>query len=283
MSGIFNFLKSLLHFFKIVIIFCILMLLLYWTKNLANFDWGWMAFISPLLDMFIEKGRVISDGSITLFEAVFEYKYFWAMVIMGVLYAVVHFLVIAVEATSNAFSEGHKVVKRLEEKHFNEGLQKVQNDEQTAIKKYRIFISTSVKKKFSHLSSNINLEEQNKSMNKFLMEKLSTIPAQYEDGFLYSFADFNSIDAVLAVFFKLLKSNSPLDYIICVQIQTGNHAAEQEELKSLIDLKIENKISMMSNTAFRYKFNKFHRYGTSQLGMFQKGNNTVEVHEFIEI
>lgn len=283
MSNIFDFLKSLLQFFKIVLVFCMLMLLLYWTKNLANFDWGWMGFISPLLDCFIGIGNMISSSSLKLFDAVFEYKYMWALVIMIALYYLVHFLHIGAEALEEAYNEGSKVVKRIEEKKFNESLQQEQANEQTAIKKYRIFVSTSVKKKFAHLEFNVNLEEQNKLMNKFLMEKLCITPTQYEGGYLYSFSDFNSIDNVLDVFFKLLSSKAPLDYIICVQVCAGNPVVEREQLKSLIDLKFENKISMMSDTAFRYKFNKSHKYGTSQLGMFQKGNDTVEAHEFIVI
>lgn len=283
MSKIFGFLKSLLQFLKIALVFCMLMLLLYWTKNLANLDWGWMGFIAPVLDGFIGIGNMISSNSLKLFDAVFEYKYMWALIIMIALYYIVHFLHIGTEALEEAYSEGSKVIKKLEEKKFNESLQKEQADEQIAIKKYRIFVATSVKKKFSHLECNVNLEEQNKIMNKFLMEKLCITPTPYEGGFLYSFRDFNAIDNVLDVFFKLLSSNAPLDYVICVQICAGNPQQEKEQLKSLIDLKFENKISMMSDVAFRYKFNKAHKYGTSQLGMFQKGSDTVEAHEFIVI
>lgn len=283
MSKIFGFLKSLLQFFKIILVFCMLMHLLYWTKNLANLDWGWMGFISPLLDGFINIGNMISSGSLQLFEAVFEYKYMWALVIMIALYYITHFAHIGTEVLEEACNEGHKVIKRIEEKKFNDSLQKNQTDEQTAIKKYRIYVSTSVKKKFSHLECNVNHEEQDKLMNKFLMEKLSITPTAYEGGYLYSFSDFNSIDNVLDIFFKLINSNAPLDYIICVQVCAGNPVAEKENLKSLIDLNFENKISMMSDTAFRYKFNKSHKYGTSQLGLFQKGNDTVEAHEFIVI
>lgn len=283
MSHVFAFIKNLLQFFKIVLVFCMLMLLLYWTMNLANFEWAWMGFISPLLDCFIGGGKMISDGALDLWGALFEYKYFWALVIMIALYYLVHFLILGNEVLQEGFNEAKNVVKRIEEKKFNESLQKQHTDEQTAIKKYRVYVSTSVKKKFSHLESNVDLDEQNKIMNKFLMEKLSVTPTAYEGGFLYSFSDFNMIDNVLDVFFRLLSSNAPLNYIICVQICAGNPNAEKEQLKSLIDLKFENKISMMSDTVFRYKFNKSHRYGTSQLGMFQKGNDTVEAHEFIVI
>ena len=283
MSKVFGFIKSLLQFFKIVLVFCMLMLLLYWIKNLASLNWAWLGFISPLLEGFLGAGKMISDGALDLWGAVFEYKYMWALVIMIALYYVVHFARLGTEALEEAFDEGSRVVKRIEERKFNDSLKQEQANEQIAIKRYRIYVSTSVKNKFSHLECNVDLEEQNKIMNKFLSEKLLVTPTPYEGGFLYSFSDFNSIDNVLEVFFKLLSSNAPLNYIICVQVCAGNPSAEKEQLKSLIDLKFENKISMMSDTAFRYKFNKSHRYGTSQLGMFQKGNDTVEAHEFIVI
>lgn len=283
MAKVFGFIKSLLQFLKIVLVFCMLMLLLYWIKNLANFEWDWMGFISPLLDCFISGGKMISDGALDLWGALFEYKYFWALVIMGVLYCLVHFLILGNELLQDGFNEAKNIARRIEEKNFNESLQKQHTEEQRVIKKYRIYVATSVKKKFSHLECNVDLEEQNKIMNKFLMENLLVTPTNYEGGFLYSFNDFNCIDNILDVFFKLLNGKAPLDYVICVQICAGNSESEKEQLKSLIDLKFENKISMMSDVVFRYKFNKAHRYGTSQLGMFQKGNGTVEVHEFVVI
>lgn len=283
MSKIFGFLKNLLQFLKIFWVFCILMLLLYWTKNLAHFSWNWMGFISPFLDGFIAFGKMISNDSLKLFDAVFEYKYFWALVSMIAMYFVTHFLHIGAEALEAAYDEGKKIVKRIEENKFNENLERVQVQEQIAIRKYCIYVETSLKKKFSHLECNVDINEQNKIMNKFLMEKLLIAPAVYDKGFLYSFNDFNSIDKVLEYFFKLIKSNSPLNYVICVQAKSGNDAAEEESLKTLIDLKFENKISMLSDVAYRYKFNASHRYGTSQIGVFQKGNSTIEAHEFIEI
>ncbi len=283
MTKVFGFIKSSLQFLKIISVFLMLMLLLYWIKDLAALNWGWIDFFAPVLSFFIGAGALISDSSFDLWGASFEHKYFFALIILIVLYYIIHFAYIGTETLEEACNEGHKVIKRMEEKKFNDSLKQAHIDEQTAIKKYRIYVGTNVKKKFSHLDCNVNLEEQNNVMNKFLMEKLMTTPSVYEGGFIYSFSDFNSIDNVLEVFFKLLNSNASLDYTICVQICAGNPEAEKAQLKSLIDLKFENKISMMSDTAFRYKFNKSHRYGTSQLGMFQKGNDTVEAHEFIVI
>ena len=41
-----------------------------------------------------------------------------------------------------------------------------------------------------------------------------------------------------------------------------------------------NKITTLANTVYRYNFNENQRYETSQVGLFQKGNDCFEVHEF---
>ena len=120
-------------------------------------------------------------------------------------------------------------------------------------------------------------------MNKFLIEKTGVSPIPYEGGFLYAFDNFASVDSVLENFFKLIKSNAPLDYIICIQILGNDLVKEEAQLKKLISLRFMNKISACSDTAYRYKFNSSHRYETSQLGLFQKDNDTFEVHEFREM
>lgn len=259
------------------------MLLLYWIKNLAGLDWAWLNFISPILDFFLSIGEAISKDSWVLLGAVFEYKYMWALFILLVFYYIANLFTAITEYMEQMFDEGKKIVKRIEEKNFNKQLENELSDEQLAIKKYCIYVETSIKKKYAHLESNVDLEEQNKLMNKFLIEKLNVQPSLYKNGFLYNFSDFNSIDTVLDVFFKLLKSNAPLNYNICVQIFSNDKAIEMGNLDKLIDLKFENKISTLSDTVYRYKFNKFHKYGTSQLGIFQHGGTTVEAHEFIEI
>ena len=54
----FGFFKSFTQFMKIVVVFCILMLLMYWISNLAGYNWAWLGFISPLLDSFINVGAI---------------------------------------------------------------------------------------------------------------------------------------------------------------------------------------------------------------------------------
>ena len=155
--------------------------------------------------------------------------------------------------------------------------------EQMKINNYKIMVSTSVKKKFSHRELNINLEEQNVIMNKFLIKNLGVSPVKFEDGFLYSFNNFSKIDNVLEIFFKVVNSTAPLNYYISVQVCSGDVEEEAKALKELNGLKIENKIIMKSDTSYRYKYNEFHKYGTTQIGLFQKGKDTIEVQCFKEL
>ena len=40
---------------------------------------------------------------------------------------------------------------------------------------------------------------------------------------------------------------------------------------------------MAADTAYRYRYNETHKYQTAQVGVFQNGDSTLEVHEFKEI
>lgn len=281
--GIFEFLKNLLHFCKILVVFSIMMLLMIWTQDLINQSWAWTDFIKPLVNLFIVAGSMISSKSITIFEATFEYKYLWALVLFILLYVIFNTIILILESLKETYGEGRRIIKKFQEDNFNKSLEKNIKNEQERIKKYQIFVSTSIKKNFSHKEFNVDLDEQNKIMNKFLISKTGVNPTRFQDGFLYSFNDFNHIDDSLEHFFKLIKSDAPLDYLICVQIISQNSTKEMEQLKELINLKFINKIVTLSDTVWRYGFNPLRKFSISQLGLFQKGDETFEVHEFEEI
>jgi hypothetical protein len=235
------------------------------------------------LDALISVGSSISNDSIKLFAAEFEYKYFVALIILAGIYLLINVIEKLLEVLKEAWENGYRATKKIQEQMFNKNLQTKNSLEQKALKKYDIYISTTLKKKFSHLEKSINIDEQNIQMNKFLIEKTGASPVSYENGFLYSFEDFNSIDKILELFFKIINSDTPLNYYVSVRILTNKSLESEELFKKLISLKFENKITMTSETAYRYKFNDFHMYGTSQLGIFQKGDKTFETHEFIKI
>lgn len=169
--------------------------------------------------------------------------------------------------------------KKTEEAVLNKSLKEQIEAEEKKISKYVVTIHTEVKAKFSHKEINVDLKAQNEYMNKFIMEKLEIAPIPYEGGFMYSFTDFNKIDSVLKILFKVLHSTTPLDYSIC--IQAGEQTPENiRQLNKLISLKHFGKITMAADTSYRYRYNETHRYQTSQIGVFQYGDKTLEVHEF---
>ena len=283
-ARIFGFLKSCIHLIKILIMFSVLMMILYWIADLKSTSWDWMNFIKPVLEFFLNIGALISDKSIDFSVCVFKFKFPIALVIMLILTFVADFINDTIlEKFEDKCNEANRTIKQISENAYNDKLNKQNTDIQKKITKYQILVLTSLKKKFSHEELGYNIDEQNKIMNNFLMEKTNVSPSLFEGGFLYEFDSFEEIDKVLEIFFRLIKSNSPLDYVICVQIKDKNPEKENSQLQQLASLRFENKIAMLSDTAFRYKYNSAHRYGTSQLGLFQKGNGTIEAHEFVEI
>ena len=283
MLGFFKFLRSFLHFMKIVFVFCIIMLAFYWVQNLTGADWKWLGFIIPFLDVLLEIANKIYSVSFDFFGATFELKYFSAVVILILLIFGMNLLVILVDIIEGLYCSVHFICKKTEEAVMNKALKDDVTREQKKISKYMVTIHTSLKSKFAHRELNIDINEQNKLMNKFIMEKTCVAPSVFEEGFMYKFNNFDKIDEVLEVLFRVMKSDTPLNYAICIQVCGQSSAEDMRQLRKLISLKSVGKITMAADTSYRYRFNETHRYGTSQIGIFQDGDITLEVHEFQEI
>lgn len=279
--NLFDFLRSCVQFLKILIVFSIMLFIFYWIQNLTGITWKWFKPLLAFFDLFTDIGERISSGSIMLFNAVFEFKHFIALLIFIMLYAITHFVFICINTLEELYGGGVRFVKKVEEKNFNKKLEIQNIQEQKKIKRYQIYIEASVKPKFAHREYNINMEEQNHILIKHLIEKLGQCPEKYENGYLFTFESFTQIDDNLDVFLKLFESKAPINYIVCVQIIGINARQESSQLKTLIGLKNINKITTLADTAYRYNFNDICRYETSQLGVFQKENGTFEVHQFI--
>ncbi len=275
---IFGFTKSLLYFLRLVCVFCILMLLLYWINNLASFNWSWLGFIKPFLDSLLAIANSIYSVSFNLFGAVFEFKYLSALIILILASLCFKLLDFSVNLLEGLYLSTRFLCKKTEEKFLNKKLQNDMEKEEKSLNKYTVVITTQIKKKFAHQELHINIDEQNKLMNDFIFSKTNIKPMIFSDSFIYKFKDFNDIDTILDTLFKILKSNAPLDYAICIQIE-GN----DNQINKLVELKHFGKITMAADTAYRYRFNASHRYQTSQAGLFQYDGGTLEVHEFKEI
>ncbi len=281
-SGSFNLLRNLFYLCKIFVVFSILMLLFEWVEHLLGTNWTWLNFIRPFLNSILGFSESINKGSMDLWGALFEYKYGIALIIFVVFYYIMNGLIYLTSMIEDIFANAYTLYKKVEEKNFNSTLQHNVIKEEMQIKKYSVAIKTQVKKKFKHQELNIDLNEQNILMNKFIIEKLSIVPKEHNGGFLYEFNDFNKIDFVLDILFKVLKSTAPIEYAIVIQAHSQPNQI-YPNIDKLMSLDYYGKIIMLAETSFRYKYNKFHKYQTSQVGIFQSGEKTIEIHEFKEI
>ena len=114
----FDLVKNLLNFVKIFMFFSILMLMLYWVENIINSNWTWLSFIKPFLVFFVNIGEQISNDSINVFGAVFEYKYFIAAVLFLIINVLAELLIRFVDWTKDLYGDGRLLVKKMEEKHL---------------------------------------------------------------------------------------------------------------------------------------------------------------------
>lgn len=279
---IFGFLKSSVKFLKIVSLFCIMMLILYWIQNLTGDTWAWTTFMNPFLNVFLSIGQTLVPGSIMLFAAVFEFKFLVALLLFGVVYLLVHFAYLSLGTLEEFYCAGRRVLIKHEEDAFNNAIAEQQELEQKKIRRYQIFVDAQVKPKFAHREYNVDLDEQKQIMLKFLLEKIGVCPEKFENGYLFTFDSFSLIDNVLDIFMKLPESKAPLDYIICVQIIGQDNRREIEQLKTLIELKTLNKISTFADTVYRYSYNEISRYEAIQAGVFQHKDSFFELHEFVK-
>lgn len=276
----FDFLKNSIKFLKIVILFCILMLLLYWTQNLINTHWEFLDFITPILSSFVNVGEQISKNSIKLFYATFEFKYAIAGLLMGLVYGFVHLLYVITEKAEETYCDTRRLIKKMEENRFNSSMKNTLKNQQIKIQSYYVYISANIKSNFSNNNFNIDLDKEKKDMARFITEKTAVFPQKFEEGFLYRYDSFDNIDLVLDCLLKVVNSQAPLDYIVCVQTISNSFKDELEDLKTLKNLNIQNKIICLAETKYRYEFNKSQKHTTEQVGLFNDKNKTFEVHEF---
>lgn len=276
----FGILRSLMQLMRILIVFTLLMLLLYWIKNLAGFSYEFLNFIKPVLDALLVMGASFATGSVDLFSATFEYKYGAACIILIVSFVLTHGLDKVINLVEEGYCQGRNFIKKIEENQMNASLERDMKTEQRKIKNFQVYVGLKEKKKFAQQVVNIDMKEQANILNKFLIEKLCVNPTVYGNGYLYSFGNIERLDGVLEVLFKALNSKAPVDYVVCIQVMGANIEFEKQQLNELIALDIVNKIITMPDTVWCYKFNERTKYETGQLGDFKAEGKVFEVHEF---
>ena len=280
MLKFFEFLRSFLQFMKIVCMFLIILLLLYWIQNLTNAQWGWIAFLAPFFDFLLDFANSICSLSFDIFGTVFELKYLSAVIILTISFFVMNLLRYLVSFAEGVYKSAHFVCKKTGEAVFNAKLQMDASRNDKKIKDYTIAIKTQLSKKA--VVQSLNLAEQNKLMNDFIFEKTGVKPKEVIPTNLYCFNQydfygFENIDEVIEIMFRVVKTKAPIDVSVCIQAGENN-----EQLGKLMSLNNFRKITMAADTAYRYGMNKVQNYDISPLGVFQNGENTIELHEFVE-
>lgn len=279
---IFTFLKNFIYFIKVLAVFLMMTLILYWVNNTANFNWSWLDIISPTLDTTLALGHKICPISFEVWGTTFELKYVSALFLLLAAALLTELLSVGVDAIKNIYLSSRFLLRRNEEKIVNEGLKNDMIRRQKSMTKYFVVINTYEKERSVYQQqTNIDMNEQNNIMNKFIIEKTDVQPKHFEGGFLYEFNNFEKIDQVLETLFKVVNSKAPINYTVCIQIGTGTPRIDKDLLKTLIKLKYLGKIYMGSDTTYRYSYNSHRHYETSQIGLYQDGERgTMEVHEF---
>ncbi len=276
--GLFRILYNIVNIFILLCSFTIIMMTCYWIENIVNANWIWLNVFKSALNQIIDFTNNIIPFAGNVFGRAFDSKILVSSILLILLILVSKYFLNVLQDIKSSYENLHVTYKLNAEKNLNKKLAKNISKEQEKISKYMVLINTKIKKKFSHEELNINIDEQNKIMNDYIFSKINTQYQNFNGGFLYYFDDFNKIDDVLTILFKIIKSSAPLDYAICIQIEN-----DLDKIKKLADLENFGKIIMSSDTVLRYKHNKAHRFGTSCVGVYQKDEGTFEIHEFQEI
>ena len=279
-TGTFKFLKNFVYFFRIVTVFCILMLLLYWIQNLIGANWAWIGFIKPFLDGLLKLANSIYSVTFDFLGATFEFKYVSAIVILLVANFALKLVEFGLCCLEGLYNSGRFLCKRAEEVTFNKSMKTKIEHAQKAITSYYVVINTYEKPKNPYDKSIVNMQEQNDIMNKFIYEQLGVTPKDFDGGFVYKFDNFEKIDSVLDVFFRVIKSKAPINYSVCVNIVSDNPVKDGEILKKLNSLQYLGKIYMSAETALRYDYNRLRNYKLEQIGIYQYNKSTIDVYEF---
>ena len=270
---IFKILKDIEHLVILICLFLMMMMCLYWIQNLIHVTWSWLGFITPVLDSVISFTSVFS-GDNSFFE------YFFPILFFSILIFLAKFLHRGVEIAEDLYDDAYRAYKKEHEKQFNKQLVNKVYKEEKELTKYMFYVQVRVKQRLlaNKLLKTIDLEGQKNLVNKFITDSISvSSSANYLNGFLYYMNDFNRVDSVIDILYKLRNISDIFDYVCCVQI--GNDLVQ---MNKLIELQSWGKITMCADTLLRYNYNDTHRYKTNSAGVFQNNTQTIEVHEFIK-
>lgn len=273
---LFGIVKNAIQFVSIFCSFLTTIISLFWIEAIIQANWSWLDFIRPMTNAILDFSKRIIPVSYNAFGTIIDVKYITAILLLILVILICRKILFRLADLEIDYHNLHIKVLKYNEEKFNKNLIKKFNENEKKVTDYMIIINTQWKKNLFKRESD-NLGEQNKHMNDFIYSQTGVKHSVFNNGFLYNFSNFEKIDEILDIMFKLLSSSAPIDYSISIQV--GDNL---QLLKKLSDLKEFNKITISAETLYRYNLNKSKKYQTQSVGIFQYENLTLEVHEFKE-
>lgn len=273
---LFEIVKNVVQFISIFCSFLTTIISLNWIETIIHANWNWLNFIRPFINAILDFSNSIVSLSFDAFGTTFDVKYITAILLLILVILICRKILFRLVDLEIDYHNLHIKVKKHDEENFNKNLIKKFNDKERKVTDYMVLINTQWDKNYFKRESD-SLGEQNNLMNDFIYGQTGEKHSVFNNGFLYRFNNFEKVDSVLDVMFRLLSSKAPIDYSITIQVGDDLHL-----IKKLSDLKEFNKITMSAETLYRYNLNKNKRYKTQNVGIFQYENLTLEVHEFKE-
>ena len=257
---LFTLTRNCLEFVKILNIFSIMLLILYWIQNLTGKPWSWFGIFTPFFDFFLDISANFTSLTIPIWGANFELKYVVALILFLLIYGLFTLLCAGLSIIEELYTNTKKIVEKFELAHYSKSLLKQEDLEQQKIKNYMLYIEGVQRQKKEYSLNNTNIETLNKELLKFLINKIGSCPEKLNNGYLFRFLPIAQIDNVLDVLFKLPESEAPMNYIMCIQVIDSKPEKAMEEIMNIISLKLLNKVIALTNTTCRYQYNASQKY-----------------------
>lgn len=169
--------------------------------------------------------------------------------------------------------------RRFEDRQLNKAIHKSAEKMSKKISKCMIYFE--LRKKERAIES-VDMEEQYRLLNQYLCSKLGVVSIKYGEGYLFKFANIETIDSSLIYFFNALKSKAPVDYMIIFQAIETTEPVSYYEIQKLKKAGLYNSIIMSPTTYLRYDYNENKAYTTGIIGNYILENDDISIYELKE-
>ena len=145
---IFTKLKDLEKTLRIIVVFIIMAIGLYWFMNLLGKDWVWFSFMKPILDPILNTAENMYSGSFDFWGKAFEVKYFVAVIFLLIVVFCLKGINIIFEFLQDLYEDIHLKFKKAQEKAMNLDLKEEVETKERQITKFLLYIQTKSSSKY---------------------------------------------------------------------------------------------------------------------------------------